>query len=315
MGLRQLQQRSTQGRSGRSSNQSRAKSNPAPVTGESDWRSVYRRRRFPRQRRRRWVSFVRKTQAVIDKSFSPSFFVATRAATVDTTSNHQSTASIHTILGGNNSSVQEGYDIGRIHSLVDNFGSEGQDVEWDPERFRVTGWLAETQIVNASPWTVYVDAYYWRTKRDLPVLSGTDGASFGLFLNRQMADTIPNFPTAGSAVDIDDYGVTPYQNARFAKNFTIYKKTRMKLGGGSTAQIEQRSGRNYFFDWKWDRQRGFRAGVTEGIFFIVYGTPGLDEANVFHDLARPSEVHFASNVNYTYRVVRSAVSTAGAQRT
>lgn len=273
-------------------------SNPGPITGESDWRSVYKRRPYPRGRRRKWVSFVRKTKSVIAKSLAPSFLVRTRTGPVTTVVGKQGWTGIHTILGGYGGT--DSTDLSAIQALVGNF-TPAAAVTLDPDRFTVSGYLAETQILNEGTTTVYVDCYYWRCKRNCPLT--VDGI-MGAFA-QDLSSQVPNFPSGGSSLDVADYGVTPFQTQGiFPKSVQIWKKTRMKLSPGGTAQLETRSGKNYYRNREYDKYFSLIAGVTHGIMFCQYGVPTAGGVSA-------TSLRYLTNVNYTYRVQQVSTSTGG----
>lgn len=289
-------------RSSNSTNQGRGlQSTPAPITGFEDARTTYTRKRMPRRKRRVWRRFVKKARAVDLGLSAPNFYVAVRNASISSAANKQTVTDIHTVLGLNGSfSTSDVRDIAtRVASLTTGTA--------DQQKFAITGWLAETQVVNTSAGVAYLDLYYWRCYKAVPdTVSGTAGSAVTLF-SLGLADLAGAFPIGGSTLDALDYGVTPYQSPKFSGYLKVYKKTRVKLsGGGGVTQIETRSGRNYFRDYSVDEELSMDKRCTEGILMIAYGTPSATNGT-----ADPVTLRFATNINYTYKVLQRNIITGG----
>lgn len=274
--------------------------NPAPITGESDWRGTYRRKPFPRRRKKRWVKFVRRVKHVIEKTTAPKFQIILKNGVIQSFSNKQTFYAGHTVLGANGNSDCD--DLSRLFARALVEQSNPLTSSRSNIGIHVSGWLIETQIINLGTGTAYLDMYYWRCKRDVPSAVVSTGALF----SNGLADLAGNTPPGGSTLDALDYGVTPFQSPEFSKAITVYKKVRVKLGAGSVTQIEQRSGRDYYRRWTFDENYSHLRNCTEGIFFISYGTPSA--TNVVAD---PTQLRFSTNINYTWRLLQDTVQTGG----
>jgi len=255
------------------------------------------------------VSFVRKTKAVIGKQLAPSFLILVRTADCSSLANKQNYIVSHTVLGAYGSAPLM-QDIASIDDRVQAMRPAAAEVGMSlrADKFMITGWFAETQLVNVSSSTAYVDCYYWRSVKNFKDAgdgAGGTGLEFGDLWLRTLQLGGSNFPVGGSALDPLDYGMTPFQSATLAQYCRIWKKTRIKLGAGGTAQLETRSGRNYYIDAEYARNYTFLRGKTEGIFMIVYGVPSTTH------LSEPVRVLATTNVNYTYRVLQGARTTGG----
>lgn len=282
--------------------------NPFPITGEHDARALYRRKRMPRGRRRRWVSFVRRTKAVIQKSLASSFFVALRQAILSSANSKQNAYDGHVALQSSTTKTNWN-DIPRIHTRVQELATAQSPTgtNYFPDKFSITGYLVETQITNTGTSTAFIDLYYWRAKRNVAYpFNAVTSLGLNELMDWAMSTTQPNFPTGGSTLDRFDYGVTPFQNTVLAKYIQIYKKVRVKLSPGGVTQISQRSGRNHYFNWDYASGQTFIAGKTNGIYMIFYGAP-----NTTQFVAAPADLVFSTNVNYTYQVLQSAIATGG----
>lgn len=276
-------------------------STPAPITGFEDARTTYNHKRMPRRKKRLWRRFVKKARAVDLGLSAPNFYVAVRNASISSAANKQTVTDIHTVLGLNGASFNQ--DVREIAVRVAALTSGTSD----QQKFAITGWLAETQVVNTGTGVAYLDLYYWRCHKAVPsAVTGFAGSAVTLFQNG-LLDLAAAFPAGGSALDALDYGVTPYQSPKFSGYLKVYKKTRVKLsGGGGVTQIETRSGRNYFRNYSTDEELSMDKRCTEGILMIAYGTPSATNGT-----ADPVTLRFATNVNYTYKVLQRNVITGG----
>lgn len=282
---------------------SSARHAPGPITGESDYRGVYRRKPMPRRRKRSWVKFSRKVKAVAEKQVASQFQVIRRFERVQQTlSNLQAFTSVFTILGSNGG-VPETDDIGdMVSSAFAMAGSTGMTgVVRESIRVHISGWMAECMINNNGTTTAYIDCYYWRAKKDVGRRSTDGTAGFN-----QMSEIFTSgfnqlaVPTAGPStalpLSLTQYGVTPFQCPLFSQAFQVYKKTRVKVAAGGTCQLELRSGKNYYRKFSYDSNYTYLRGVSEGCLFVQYGTP-----NVASPTSSPTDISYSVNVNYTWR--------------
>lgn len=276
------------------------RSYPLPITGESDFRSVYKRKRYPRGRKKRWVGFVRKVKHVIHKSVAPQFNVLLRNLTVAQAAGTQACNDIFTVLGSN-SAVSHFADIAYLfeRALANRIPDNALLPLTIKQNMRlvVSGWMAECCISNTGETLVYLDCYYWRCKRNVK----KETLALTNLFAQSLADVNENMVATATetGLSITDYGVTPFQGVEFAKCINIWKKTRIKIGPGGTTQLEMRSGKDHVRNFSFDEDYSMLAGVTEGIFFIQYGAPG-----VLTPQTSGSTLVFSTNTNYTWRVVQ-----------
>lgn len=259
---------------------------------------------MPARRRRGWVRFQRKTKAVLSKSLAPSFLVLLRGETKTSLSNKQEYYQGHSVLGM--ASGLTAFQDGR--AVLDRVADIAAGQPYQPDRFIVSGWMCETQVVNNGATTAYIDMYYYRCKKDVPVpFFGNSFGSPAAVWDVGNSVMGGNAPVGGSTIDKFDYGVTPFNNSFFAKYIQITRKVRVKLGPGGVTQVETRSGKNYFISWEDNSGKAMSKYKTEGIFMVYYGTP----APTIDTVAQPVTLSFSTNVNYTYRMLQAAAVTGG----
>lgn len=273
------------------------RSAPKPVTGESDWSRLYRKKRFPRRRKRRWVGFVRKVKHVIHKQVAPQFNVMVRTDAQTNIAGQQETSDVFTVLGSNGGFGDLSQLFDRALAMADTEQPALTSVTKEQLKIVVSGWLAECMVSNIGENLAYLDCYYWRTKRDVPAAI----TSFETLFDESLSDIGANIsPTATeTTLSRTDYGVTPFQGVQLAKSCEIWKKVRVKVPPGGTTQFELRSGKNYYRVWSHDEHYSLLSRVTEGIFFIWYGAPTAAVA-----VTSPATLSFSVNVNYTWRIVQ-----------
>lgn len=254
---------------------------------------------MPKRRKRRWIKFTRRVKSVQEKQVAPQYHVIRRAGQATSGPAGQNFSSLFTILGGAGQSVAtpnpETDDIldmaTHATSMAGTTGLVGSGVTGI--RLHISGWMAEVMINNNGSNTIYLDCYYWRTKKDVPKdLDNLDKVFARGFAQLAVPATAP----VTTALSATQYGVTPFQCPLFSQCFQVYKKTRIKLGGGGTAQLELRSGKNYYRKMSYDINFAYLRGVTEGIVFFQYGTPSLTSP-----VTTGTDVSYSVNVNYTWR--------------
>jgi len=288
---------------------------PAPITGESDFRNVYKRKPMPARRRKRWVRFTRQVNHVVEKAVQPNYLVITEAYVMGTATAGKQSAGWASLYGVNSTTDNVDFiDIRRIFQRA--AGVSGASATEMNRRAHISGALMEVSLYNNAITTCYVDCYYWRCKRDCAtegtVPAGPGGIGYNLgdvndLVTAGLSQLTANIPAGGSTLDIGDYGVTPFQSPVFSRHCQVWKKTRIKLAPGGTAQLELRDGKNYWLNWQYVVNFLMRRRMTQGIYFIVYGAP---VAPGFASSA--SSVNISVNKNYTWRRVQDSLSTGGA---
>lgn len=256
---------------------------------------------MPRRRRTQWRTFKKRVGAVIEKKLASNYLVLTRIHTLTTTADKQNHTSIHTVLGLNGSSGGGCNDVNTIAGRV----SAITGAPAHQNKFMITGWMAETQIVNIGDTTAYIDLYYWRCYKKVPTIVDGVACDAGNLFVTGLQDLGLTIPPGGSSLDSLDYGVTPFQSPQFYKSCRVMKKTRVKLSAGSVTQIETRSGKNYMRNWSIDEDYGMDR-CTEGVLMIAYGTPTATVGT-----AAPITLKMSTNINYTFKILEGNILRGG----
>jgi len=149
--------------SGKSS-MARLQTTPFPITNQHDAAITYRRKPMPRRRKRAWIKYSRKVKAVIQSSLGSNFFIILRSAVVQNNLNKQAVYNGHTVMGLNGAAT----DTNDVSQIFDRAIAASLLSQKDSGRLMVTGWMAETQVVNSGTAPAYLDMYYWRCTRLVP---------------------------------------------------------------------------------------------------------------------------------------------------
>jgi len=275
-----------------SSSRSTSYATPSGITTDHhDATLVYRRRRQPYKKRKRWIKFTRKVKRVMESDASPKYQVILSDYTGTSSANKQLLITQSTLLGS--------YGYSNISDDIKQLFSRDVGVE----RFHVTGALMETMVANTGASTAYVDCYYWRCKKSVPVGAATD---VGNLWTKGLLDLETRAPSGGSSLDVYDYGVTPFQSNAFTRFINVYKKVRIKLGAGETTQLKIGRKLSRFINVDSASQFTALKGLTEGILFVAYGTPSSTNT-----VCNPVTIQVSINKNLTYRVLDTTVPTGG----
>lgn len=275
---------------------------------------------MPYMRKRRYLSFVRRTKAVIAKSVASSFLLIHRVSRELSLVDKQWVYEGHIIAMNGlpkaaTPTLQTPNDLQKIAQRVgDNAG-----LTYQPDKWVITGWSATTVIRNLGdteyPSPIKLDAYYWRTNRDTS-RDFTNQAGFtypgypGGVWTAALENLMSSHPTGGSVLQISDLGLTPFQGPTFAAHFTIYKKTTTTVDIGKSVTFEQRSSKDIYFNAQKYSEVGCIRGVSEGIFFVFRGSPGNGAGGVMVK-ALPASMGCATTINYTYRYIANGTSFGG----
>lgn len=277
--------------------QKNLQSYPRPITGQRDQSQLYRRKRMPFRRRKRWVQFKRRVNAVIEKRTGVKFTVLVNTQNATSSANKQGYTNIHTIMGLNGTATS----TNDVSILLDYAVIGGLITSKTAGKIVITGCLCETQVHNVGLEDAWLDCYYWRSKKQVPTSLG----DFGAVWVDALVDTIGLFPVGGSALDPNDYGATPFQGVQLAKTVRVFKKTRTLLTPGGVVQVETRSGKNYPRTWSFDEEYSMDR-CTEGVFFVFYGVP-----TAVATIAEGVNLRFTTNKNYSWHIVQDARLHAG----
>lgn len=231
------------------------------VTGQHDSVNMYRRKRMPRRKRRRWVKFAKKVNYIINKQVAPCSLVRTvviqrRAAAINT--QLLGVASLYSGYGTNfdlsddqitllkDAALRAYGDSTKFYQAQVKVTSAVLDITFEnladaADNASTPSWFTSTKV------DAEVDIYELQCIRDVMIQDATQN-------NRDIYDFIINCtneqprPTTGddsagavigSTLSSTNVGWTPFQSSKFCKYFKVLKKTKKYLtpGGYFTYQI------------------------------------------------------------------------------
>lgn len=305
-----------------SSNRSQTQSHMGlGVTSQHDSRQVYKKRRMPAKKRKRWTKFIKKVQAVEEKS------KATRSVVFN---------DLQQMTNGGSSTTlkQQAFFFFPLYSCKSTFqggGSSLQDREIYSDLNRVVTsefnaagntnvrrlhfMAAILDITFAGQTTIAtpteLDLYYIQFRKDVY------HSSFNLFLLEQQ-NMLPGTPNA-ARLDMAGMGVTPFEFPTLCSTVRIIKKEKIIVAPGQIVTRQWRIPKNkslYSKDFRHLNQNfaGTSATIDQdmfaqrnwtcGILAIAKGTPTANSE-------RPVDLQVGFTRTYHYKVYEYSADASG----
>lgn len=262
------------------------------VTDHFDARLIYRKKRMPRGRRRRWKGFVKKVNAVAERDLGTQTVVFNRLLTAS-----NSTAGNHILtdfsLYGLASSQFEHNDLKKIsdlYSAADNTVSKGLALNASSKivfhsgildvTFRNSSTFFDgTSTRAATELKLEVDVYELTCNMTSSEMSGTIFNNLRGFFDIDVNKTEPIGGGATAEIGRSQRGVTPWDFPFSLSRFglKIWKKTKYQLSNGDTFTYQVRDPRRHVASLdKLNQTDGFNMpGWTRIILVIAKAAPGL----------------------------------------
>lgn len=264
------------------------------TTHHYDANQVYRARRGNKKKAKRANRFAKKIHGVLEKVHANNFQVIVNFAPASSANDKQCFGALPAFL--TSQGTPGVWD--HISQLLVRAGNAA--------RIHLTSALSETIIMNDGLNQAYVDLYYWIARRNI---DASVAGNLDSVMTQGFAELTANNPAGGSSLDIQDYGVTPFQSPAFTRNVKILKKVRIKLPAGESTQIKQSIKLSRRLDKRYIEKFSMLGGLTRGICFIAYGTPTSAQP-----IAAPVLLRVTNNVNYSYRVIDPTAASGGTNK-
>lgn len=288
------------------------------VTTQHDSRLIYKKKRMPRRSRRRWVGFVKKVNAVAEKSWGSQTVVHNRAATfTNDVATNQCIA--HCALYGLASNNSYYNDLKAISSYVGNANTDtatGLAVDATSRLFFQSAVLDIT-IRNASTNNNLLNSNA-RMEVDVYEIGMSKKASDSLFvwndileiLNTNNTDSMMIgglAPTTDRAeINIGYRGITPFELNYTLSRFGIrvYRKTKYQLANNDQITYQMRDpGRHAVVQKDIDRGQGFSyPGLSKYVLVIGKLAPGLTVGPVGTDGVYQERLVLAATRKYMFKI-------------
>lgn len=262
------------------------------VTFQRDARMIYRRRRMPRGKRRRWVRFRRKVEWIDENNLGTRTVLFNKGLErSNSTSGNHGEASICLYGWQNGGTIQTwNNDLTYIANL-ENDGSpdvtSGNTVFDNQKMFFHSGVLDVTMRNTSTKdgeldgqCTLEVDIYEMTMRKETEI-NGTNYGTIYDALNQTTAGIYnQNTSMIGTPVDLSNRGVTPFEmnKALSALGIKIWKKTKYYISSGQTITYQIRDPKRHKFYRAKIAGTGNgcnKPGVTRHLLVIFKSVPGI----------------------------------------
>ena len=282
----------------------------APLTYDNDFKTDYRHRRMPRRRRRRWVKFVRKVNAVTlrnQQGLRKVIFrtLLTYSPLADLTSYGGSL-----LYSADGDPLQGQADVGNLfrnHLTAAVFNSENDLTAVGPAERMLHFESAQLEVTmrNVGTDTAIVEVYRVVCRKmhaqTNASVNNTIGGVYALgFIKQgqifdiesgQVVGTNPETPT--------EIGTTPFQSRRFCETYKIYSRKKFQIAAGNTVSFILKDPRNRVINAQNVRSQLCMPRNTHGYFYQIYGAPGVITGTAHQ--AVPASVVVSETRKYQYR--------------
>ncbi len=260
-------------RGGGSRTQTRRNSNTSGrgVTQQYDRKTIYRKKRMPYRKRKRWSGFVKKVHAASEKDLGSKTIVFNSQLAPTDPGDQAHNRQINTAISLYNLET----DVTKIATNDSNISSTGKFI-FKSGVLDVT-YRNLSQEEGGAGMSVELDVYEITAKRNFMAVTGNKDLIQAFVDGFSDTDTI-TLPTAGTSLNLHDRGVTPWDCPQSLSQWkmTIAKKTKYFLGFGQTMTYQIRDPSRHVFDKEYViTTTGTNApGKTRYVLFVQKVVPG-----------------------------------------
>lgn len=293
---------------------------PGILGGQNaDTRLVYRRKRMPRRKRRAWVKFVKKVNAVDEKELGARTVLFNQKINqIATADLKQSTLTLclYPFTDATNGWLNDMQRIGQFENENDPTAIAGATIDRNTKVMFQSAVMDITlrntsQIVTSIGPTVYGPAPEASIELDLYEMYMRQEASDGANpINNAMSGILDAWDDkeiggAGNGISIGDRGASPFEMGTPLGRFgvKVIKKTKYFIPNGQTITYQARDPKRHVIHYgDLERQEGWnRAGWTR-IYFLIYKlVPGLTPGSTAIGQYRCS-IDLGTSRKYMYKV-------------
>lgn len=278
----------------------------APITSQYDVKTVYRKKRMPRRRRRRYVRFAKSVQHLNMKATALQTQLIRENKILIAPQNTTSYVAqmMYSCNGdGGAQGSASALSRGKTNDLNDML-TDGTLTNNPTALVHYQSCTMDTMLRNNGTTPVVVEAYHIVVRSDA---QDTNSQRYVENIYEIGFDT-PTAVNEGATgtnrtrMDATDIGSTPFNNSMFARYFTVKKKIRIELGAGEISVLQIRDPKNRKFQrYKIDNMV-YIPWVTQGYLFQVIGAPTNTEGSNFTEA---TSVSITSTRTYNYHVINS----------
>lgn len=292
----------------------------APLTGQFDYKTDYRKRRVSRRRRRvfkrrrKWRRKVVNT--VRNANVGTTHVLRRDAAVLNSGANLTDACSFG--LYGQNGTTNTGSvaTAGGLNTCCDvrELFREISSVDWDnalsndtvAKHHKIYSMHAtmEMTLRNRGTNDAIVEAYFIRGTR--PTFSGTDANPTNIYAQAFNKMNTAVDPNTGNTFDpltngFKEVGITPFQAPWFCRHFKIYKRTKFRIPPGNEVSFVIHDRRPRVFVTATARTRATDKSY-HGVLFQQFGSPSLGGGA--ETLALPTSIDYLSVRRYRIKLMR-----------
>lgn len=246
------------------------------TTGQKDFTNQYRFKRMPRRKRKKWVSFKRKVNAVVNKRTSRTFLFNDALNIDDTTVSHLSPHFASVCIAGCNgtedsssaTTIHQQAGFRDLKKIIDALGS-GQMTN---RRFYCKSMILDVTLFNHGNRPVEIDVYDIAANKDVT-------------LGNSIASNLTSYPTndfyqvyeSGASLQavggivgsvLANRAFTPFSIPVCSSLLKIYRKRKFMVPPGSSVFLQRRVSKDWCFNSSGKDDMSMLKGITQG-FFIV----------------------------------------------
>lgn len=274
----------------------RSSSGSTAVTQQHDFRQQYRRKAMPRYKKRRWVKFVKRVQAVDFASHASNFVVrGYKSPNIDVNPTNVANRGAQNItavgLYGCKTEQSDATIVGDVYDIFTEWANSANNVE--SQKLCFTSAVSDIYVTNIGVGTMILDVYHCICKKDMPVVNGLNLFDTSIYQN------FPADKTGEAALDSGQAGVSPFQLPYVTTYFKIMDKKKYIISAGQVVTWQQRDPKNRIFggsqfDFKY-APLSAKAGLTHIWLMVATGPELCTQTKVSYTVSQTR--------NYTFKVL------------
>lgn len=281
------------------------KSTPTPAISQyHENRLMYRKKKMPRFKKRRWVSFKKKVQAVSLGSGKKLVLYHKDAVDYTPAADTQASGDL-SLFTGFNQGFSGGYDLLRCNQLANNSLAVDASVT---DAILVKQATLNITFYNAGSTPAYIDLYWYRAKKDCintPYGLFREGLQLSTLVSGKppgVNEPITAFTGASSMTVPESFGAVPFMSRPFCQTNTITKVTKHLVAPGQSIEFQIKDRRNRLFKNTIEQQNNqysLMKYVTRGVVPVVYGVPNA-AAGSTGQYASSASIYCRREVSYQF---------------
>lgn len=290
----------------------------APLTGQFDYKTDFKRRRLGKRQRRRQKFRRRRARKAWKRaklSAANTTHLLKQSAFTLTSVENQSNSLCYGLYGINGSGTQYNStgDVGAVFNEMDSsswaLANAPDSTSYNHKLYFQHGTM-EITIKNTGTVDALIEAYFIRGRRPVNTNWLDPAHVYDRGFRKQAVAQNPNptllpDPNFESGLTFNIVGTTPFQCAEFCKDYSIYKRQKFRLPPGNEINIVVSDPRPRSFGMVESRPI-MTDRRYHGILFQQQGSPASGDPPV---LAQATQVTYLAVRRYRFKMVRDNMTT------